>query len=469
MSIGWVWFESFHCYEYGDYVNYMRKFCYQLNMNRFIFLVCFLFMPVAEIHAALSSLDYQIIADSEEPIDRRIYSYDLAVDNNGTVHLVYLQPTSGDNANVYYQRRVGTAWSEKVLLTSAAYRASISTRLVVDSANVVHVCYIKNDLNLYYRSVMNKVPGTEYKIGPGAWHTRMQLDDNNHPMFIRENETWPGLQTSLVLVTASDGTTWNKAYLNLPAVNKFRIGEFLYKDGTYHVTYGDGIETRAVLAGKGATTTIQGLFHNLYYATSTDGQNWSVRLVDDSRSLYESEFWTALVLDNGTPLVAMYKYAEYGGQYNTGTSALLAKLNGSGWIKKNITPANYPETREGMGVGIAVRGQGDYYGVWDFSPENTYNDNFRGERGNIAVAHSGADGSWRGKWQLAPFSAEGDVKVRIKGDRMYVLALGDFVDAKLYFWEIDLDALSGSVTPPSNPPGSGGNTSALPAIFMLLQ
>ena len=467
MSIGLVWFKSFHCYEYGGYINLMRKLHYQWNMNQLILLFCFLLVPAADIHAALlPTLDYKIIADSEEPIDRRIYSYDLAVDNSGTVHIVYLQPTSGDDANVYYQRRVGTVWSKKVLLTLAAYRASISTRLVVDSTNVVHVCYIKNDLNLYYRSVVNNVPGTEYKVGPGAWHTRMQLDDNNHPMFIRENETWPEQQTRLVLVTTSDGTTWSKTYLNLPPVNKFRIGEFLYKDGTYHVTYGDGIETRPVLAGKGATTTIQGLFHNLYYATSTDGQTWSVRLVDDSRSLYENEFWTALALDNGTPLVAMYKYAEYGGQYNTGTSALLAKWNGDNWIKKNITPASYPATREGMGVGIAVRGPGDYYGAWDFSPDNTYDDNFRGARGNIAVAHNGADGSWSEKWQLAPFSAEGEVKVCIRGDRLYVLALGDFVDAKLYFWEIDLNALSGGGTPSAS--GLTDNAPALPAILMLL-
>jgi len=433
-----------------------------------LFSVCLSFFSAVQVHASLSSLDYRIIADSEEPVDRRIYSYDLAVDASGNVHIVYLLPTTGDNGQIVYLRRVGSEWLQQVL-TSEAYRASISTRLVVDSNNTAHVCYIKNDLNLYYRSITNNTPGTEHYIGPGAWHTRMQLDDNNRPMFIRENETWPGLQTSLVLTTTSDGKTWHKSYLNLPAANKFRIGEFLYQDGRYHITYGDGVETRSVLAGKGATTTIQGLFHNLYYATSNDGKSWTVRLVDDSRSLYENEFWTTLTIDNGTPLVGMYKYAEYGGQYNTGTSGLLAKSTGNSWVKTNITPAGYPTTREGMGLDIVVKSPGDYYGAWDYSPDNTYDDNFRGERGNIALAHSGADGSWSEKWQLAPFSMEGQARVCLHNNHLFILALGDFVDAKLYFWEIDLNTLPTSGPPPVKPPVSGLNTATLPAILFLLQ
>ena len=417
----------------------------------------------------LPALEFKVIADSEENFEKRIYSYDMAVDAAGNVHLVYLKPTSGDNGEVIYLRRTSSGWSQTVL-TTAAYRASISTRLVVDSANVAHVCYIKNDLNLYYRRVNGTTPGTEHYIGPGAWHTRMQLDGNGYPMFIRENETWPNPVSSLVLTRTTDGTTWDKQYLQLPAVNKFRVGEFVYKDGIFHITYGDNIESRPVLAGKDSTTTIQGIFHNLYYATSSDGQIWNVRMVDAGKSLYEMEFWTDLVVNGSTPLVAMYSYAEYNNEYNTGTSALLAEWSGAAWIKTNITPADYPETREGMGVGLAVAATGEVYGAWDFSPDNTHDDEFRGSRGNIAVARSGADGSWREKWQLAPFSAEGKVEVRIRNNHLFLLSLGDFVDSKLYFWEIDLDQLGATASPVTLPPDPRRNgENALPPIYMLLQ
>ncbi len=419
-----------------------------------ILFVGFGMISVAEA-VPLATLDARVISDSEESFDRRIYSYEMDVDSSGAVHIVYLKPTSGNAAEVrYVLRTAGGAWSEQTL-SSAGLRGSLSIHLLVDDYNVVHICYVKSDQNLYYRTIAGSVIGSEKYVSPGGWHTRMQLDANNRATFVREGEDWhvTPSETKLVLVTTLNDETWSEDYMNLPAVNKFRIGAFVYKNGIYHVTYGDSFETRDVLTGQGSTTTKQGIFHNFYYASSSDGLNWSSSMVDNSLTLYEDEFWTSLVIDTDTPVVTLYKYAEYGGQYNTGTSALLSKWNGSSWQAKNVTPAGYPATREGMGVGLVCNGAGDYFGGWDFSPDNTYDDDFRGARGNIVLARSGSDGAWNNKWQVDEFSAEGEVKLRIKNNRLYYLALGDYIDTKLYFREYDMNVFSSPDVPGPSPSG----------------
>ncbi len=388
----------------------------------------------------LPRLDARTIVDSEEPFDRRVYSYEMGIDSNGNVHIVYLKPTTGNSAQLIYVSRVSGIWSDQVL-SSSGLRGSISTNLIVDSTNVVHLCYIKTDDHLYYQTITDNVPAVEIKVQAGGWHTRMQLDENNRALFVRGRN---GSVRKLDLLTTVDSSSWSQRYWNLPSLSQsLRIGGFVYADGVYHVTYGDSAITKPVVTGGNVT------FHNLHYVSSLDGENWNESVVDDSGTLYELEFWTSLILDNGTPVVSWYKYAEYGGQYNTGTSTWLAKWNGSSWQEKNVTQATYPATREGMGVGLVRNGAGDYFGGWDCSPDNTYDDDFRGARGNIALVRSGSDWAWNNKWQVDEFSAEGEVKLRIKNNRLYYLALGDYIDAKLYFREYDMNLFSSpDVTPP---------------------
>ena len=303
----------------------------------------------------------------------------------------------------------------------------------------------------------------------GGWHSRMQLGANGYPVFVRDNEDWQIHKSKLALFTTQNGLTWKKSFLDLPEdnVNAFEIADFLVENGVYHITYGDSAYNKPVLDGKGSTTYINGIFHNLHYATSQDGQNWVHHIIDSSGTLYAYEFWPALVLDSGRPVISMYKYAEYGNQYNTGTSALLAKWNGTDWQNKIITNTTYPDSREGMGVGLVVNGTGDYFGVWDFSPGDTHDDNFRGPRGNIALARSGAAGDWTQKAQMAPFGLEGAAKLRIHGGKLFFLALGDYVDVKLYFYEYNISDFVGSTTPPPGPSSSTGM--ALPAVYLLLK
>ncbi len=406
-----------------------------------------------KVGATLTAVDTKIITDSEEDFSRRIYSYDMVVDSQGTLHIIYSKPLGDRTAEIFYVRRVGETWQDPILLSSNGFRVSTSTFLVVGNDDRVHVCYIKDNESLYYRTIQNGNPTSEIHVYDGGWHSRMQLDAQGLPVFIRDNEDWQASPavSKLALFTTQDGITWSKSFLSLPDVLKFRIADFLVENGVYHITYGDSAYVNPV-------------FHNLHYATSQDGKNWVHHTIDPSGTLYTNEFWTALVLDGGLPVISMYKYAEFGNQYNTGTSALLAKWNGTAWQNKIITNTTYPDSREGMGVGLVVNGREDYFGAWDFSPDNTHDDNFRGARGNIALARSGSAGDWTQKVQIAPFSLEGTAKLRIHGGKLFLLALGDHVDAKLYFYEYNISDFGGSTPPPSSSTGM-----ALPAVYLLLK
>jgi len=214
--------------------------------------------------ALLPTVDARLIAESEEPLNRRIYSYDMGVDSSGNVHIVYSKPLGERTAQIFYVRRVAGTWAS-TLLTASGFRASVSTFLVVDDSDRIHICYIKDEgsgESLYYTILHNgAVVKQETFVDSGGWHTRMQLDGNGYPVFIRDNETWPGRVSKLALVTTRDAVTWEKAFLDLPDVPKFRIADFLVENGVYHITYGDSAYVRPVLDGHGSTTYVDGIFH----------------------------------------------------------------------------------------------------------------------------------------------------------------------------------------------------------------
>jgi hypothetical protein len=413
----------------------------------------------------LATVDARAVADSEEQFSRRIYSYDMQVDSQGNLHIIYSKPLGDRTAEIFYVRRMGGAWQAPILLTSNGFRASISTFLVVGGDDRIHVSYIKDGApeSLYYRTIVNGSPTAEIHVDDGGWHSRIQLDVHGYPVFVRDNKTWPEQVSKLAFLTTQNGQTWDKSFLALPDVTAFRIANFLVENGVYHITYGDSAYIKPVLSGVGSTTYINGVFHNLHYATSQDGQGWVDSTVDSSGTLYELEFWTALALDGGRPVIAMFKYSEYGNKYASGTSTMLAKWNGCEWQKKIITSTDYPDSNEGSSVGLVVNGPDDYFGAWDFSPTYPQDDNFRGARGNIALARGGAiGGKWAEKAQVDPFSLEGAAKLCIHGGRLFFLGLGDYVDAKLYFREYDISYLGGIM-----PPSSTGK--ALPAVYFLLK
>jgi hypothetical protein len=457
-------------------------FCIKVVKKSLLSLLCITFsitlLTLSQAHATLPTLDYKVIADSDEPFNRRIYSYDLGIDSTGIVHIAYTKPYSSRKSNIYYVKRVSGAWQSQVLLTADGFQDNKSTFISIDKNDDIYVCYIKDmgaentpSENLYYRKISKTGSvGPEIVVDGGGWWSRMQLDDNDNPMFVRVSRDWddPNTPSRLSLLTTTNGTTWTRKLLDLKDVNQYRISNFVYSNGTYHLTYGDSAYTKEVWNGKEMTARVPGTFHNLLYAKSTDGINWDEYVVDNSGTLFALEFWIDLVLVNNRPLIAMYKYNEYQNKFSLGTSTILYEWTGNGFDNGTIiTNQEYLDTNEGMGVGLAVNADGDYFGAWDFSAP--YPQIIPGSaRGNTAMSRSGSNGKWEDRVQLDPFSLEGSAKLRVFGNSLHFLALGDYTDSKLYYHEFSIPKLN-TILPAVTPivPGGSGNNLG-PATYQLL-
>ncbi|MBU1417897.1 MAG: hypothetical protein KKI15_05390 [Proteobacteria bacterium] len=358
-----------------------------------------------------------------------------------------------DRAQIIYKWRKAGQWQSDQVLNQLGWIGTRSTRVVIDpNDDTIHVCYMRKlaidspDPYLAYQKIVNGIPGPEYQISLGGWHSRMQLDDNNRAMFIREGVSSLDQSSQLKLFRTTDGVTWSETPVDIPNDYQFTIGNFIYKNGIYHITYGDGAYTKKVLNGKASTEYVDGTFHNFFYASSTDGEHWSPSLVDSSGTLYEKEFWTTLTLDNDVPVVAFFKYAEYNQLFAIGTSALMARrYGGNKWKKRIIAGDNFPDSGAGMGVTLITNGPNDLFGAWNDSPRrpiNFFKENIEEDiTGSIALYRSGPNDSWTYKGLLEPFSAEGIPRIRIHNNRLFFLVLGDWENTKLYFREYDISAL----------------------------
>lgn len=397
-------------------------------------------------HAKLATIAEMVVADSENENSRQIFSYDLEVDTSGTVHVIYSIPVVGESRDqVIYAHGVVGNLAEQVLATNAPHNAD-SSWIEVDPlvTGKIHVCYLENqepNQQLVYRTIQNGVPSTSVVVERGAWHTRMQVNENGDPLFVRQGVT------KLRLFELNGSGTWTQREISpTPATATARLAEFVY-DRTrrvYHVLYGDNYEVREVYKFK-STERTTGTFHRLWHASSDDGDTWGASMVDDSKTLYEMEYWTSLSLDSeGIPHVSMYKYAEVG-QYNTGTGLLFGGLVDGEWDMSVIVGGS-DDSRVGMGAGLVLDQQSRWLGVWDSSPDRPID--FSGADGNLACHVSSAGDDWSNKWQLRPFSAEGDIRLRLRDNTAYVLAQGNFRDVKLHLTSF---TVPNSATKPGTP------------------
>lgn len=374
-----------------------------------------------------------IVSDSEEPFDRRIYSYAIDLDSAGNLHVVYAKPAPGSNrCDIVYATGPSPSNLVSTVLDANGKLGSISTALRVDKAtDVVHVSYVQYQTDpstrLVHQSISNGVPSAKHVVAPGGWHTAMQLDSSGSPVFVRENGT------SLYLWLPAGDDSWTGLSFAPSGAIQYRLAGFALEPqyGSLHVIYGDNSGTL-----KGAP------LHNLHYAFSFGGTHWDAEVVDNSKTLWELEFWTSIVLDSaGQPAISMYKYAEYGGTNNTGTSLLLARREGSSWNKQIIAgtvPGQTPPWhRAGMGGQLLVDVFGILYGAWDNSPDAPID--FDGAYGNIAMNHAVSDSPWQSQFQVEPFSAEGFCRLAIHGSNLYMLALGHYANAKLYLDHLQVD------------------------------
>jgi len=332
----------------------------------------------------------------------------------------YSKPVPGSNrCEILYATGTPSNLVTTVLDTDGKH-GSISTALIVDKAtDTIHVSYIQHQTDpatrLVYQTIVDGIPSEQHIVAPGGWHTVMQLNPFGEIVFVRENGT------SLNLLLPAGETTWSGITFAPSGSIQYRLAGFAMdrEFGTYHVIYGDNAGTH-----NGAP------LHNLHYATSQGATHWDHEIVDDSLTLWELEFWTSIVLGgDGRPIVSMYKYAEYGGAYNTGTAWSKQLIAGT------IPGQTPPDHRAGMGGQLHIDDAGILYGAWDNSPD--YPIDFDGPHGNIVMDHSVDGGPWQSKTQIEPFSAEGYCRMASHRTNLYMLVLGNYTDAKLYLIQLD--------------------------------
>jgi len=377
---------------------------------------------IAPARADLRFVSEYELADSEDtPVYRCIFAYDFDLDAAGNIHVLYSLPVPGaERCQVIYAVRTGGVWRQQVI-DNYGRLASVSTYVRVDRATGrVHLCYIQDpDTRLVYRIVDSGVVGAVTVVENGGWHSKMELDENGAALFIREGSS------SLRLFQPALAGGWTQSVLAIPAANHHRLADFVYDRArhTYHVSYGDFYNQTA--PGQG--------YHRLWYSVSSDGSYWETTCIDHSGTLYEMEFWTALVLDSrGNPYAGMYKYNAN----NTGTSMLYGRKVGAAWQTAVIAGGKSAMARAGMGCGMAVDESDRLYGAWDNSPDQPIDDN--GAHGNI-MAHLCRDSnSWHFCQQARPYSAEGYCRLRAAGGKLYLLVSGDHTDRKLRFIEYDV-------------------------------
>ena len=373
------------------------------------------------------------------PWENRIYAYDFDVGSDGLIHALYSKPMPPHFTNDLIIYACGTVGNmQKTIIDSDGKHPTITAFIVVDRdrSNKVHICYNAGqrlgEEQFVYRSVQDGVVSERIVVDVNAYHSRMQLDENGWPVFVRE------FSEGLRFFMPNSATNWRPVNIDTDGIVDARIGDFVYdRERTiYHLLYGDN--------GCGASYS-NSPYHRLWYAVSQKGSdNWNNELVDSSCTLWENEFWVSLVLDkSGMPSIAMYKFNLYNGQHNTGTSLAYWKKVGSAWTNQIIagvtSSGQNPDHRAGMGVQLASDGD-RVFAVFDDSPDHPID--FSGKYGNIVLRYSRDGLSWGNLQQVAGFSAEGYCRVKVFDSKLYIMALGDWHDTKVYFYSYLLNDLS---------------------------
>ncbi|MDD4735471.1 MAG: hypothetical protein PHP44_05140 [Kiritimatiellae bacterium] len=396
--------------------------------------------------AADFSLERYVISDSEEPFSRRVYSYDMDVDTNGLLHIVYARPVLGEDSNrceiVYSYGQPSQLVARAQTLTMDGKLGSISTHLRIGPSNVVHVCYIKGktdpSVSLYYRRIENGVIGDEQYVAAGGWHTRMTVDNDNHPVFVRDSTTYPEL-----FVYSMTGGNWYMVPILLSTPAYYYMTADLIYDRVkerYHLTFSDNIVLDSRCAW-GVTTCNGSRFGKYHYAYSDDGVNWVESTVNPEAHLWEYEFWTGLVLDNdGNPYAWSFNMnPDYDG-FPPNANLKFGRYVSGAWQTQIIAGTNCPadKANAGAAAGIAVDKHGRFWGAWDNSPAEACNGLPLNDAGNTGFGYSRDGWNWTEIGSVNPFSAEGYCRVRAANGNVYILELGNHMDAKLYLTVVDV-------------------------------
>jgi hypothetical protein len=438
--------------------------------------------------AALSELSLQqleTVTDSEESFQRRVYSYDFDVSDQGDVHAVYAKPAvGGQRANIIYMsKKVGEEWpaeSHRTTLETEGRIGTISTNLIFDDThNTVHISYIverdfvdhidfTHDTGLIYQKIVNGQLSEKISVSSGGYHTLMQLDKNGDAIFIREYQIFLNADGSLMsppypealriqLPLANNRWTDRTYLLDLPLAEDYRLANFVYDvgEGRYHIAYGNKnadflratypTTNPPVLDPSKAVPFPAGAGHNLIYAFSDDLKTWHTSTVDDTGSISENEFWTDLIVNKDKVHMVSFRYGTDDVGVQQATSNIFATLTGQTWNAMTVAgkTTGASTNRAGMGAKLLVDSTGAFHGFWDASPDVPIDS--ESAKGSTMYRYSPDGISWESRQVAFPFSDEGKIRAKLHKDKLLVMLLGDATDAKLFFAEFKVPTTADNV------------------------
>ncbi|MDT8407311.1 MAG: hypothetical protein RQ715_08680 [Methylococcales bacterium] len=439
--------------------------------------------------AELSVNQLQLVTDSEEPFERRVYSYDFDYDGSGELHAVYSKPIPGQNRTqiIYMHKQPGALWPQedsRVVLESSGQVASVSTAIQCEKVSSrCHVSYlVERDFvdengvvhgsGLVYQRIDAGQPGAQVNVSPGAFHTEMFADPDARlsidgsvpglPLFVREYEDFldangqlrtPPFPKALRLQLPVAANRWSDRdyILSLPPEEDYRLADFLFDGQRLHVSYGNKnapflraafpTTNPPLTPDKNPVPFPDGAGHILKHAqASIDNlNNWTVTTIDPAGNLSENEFWTDLMIGaNGTLHSANYRYRTNAAGIHEGTSAVFGSFADNAWQLTTVagkTRGAVPH-RAGMGASIIYQPGVGYHGFWDNSPSAPIDT--ESARGSTIYRFSPDGNNWESRQMLLDFSVEGHIKVKQIGNTLLVMYLGDATDARVMYAEVAL-------------------------------
>lgn len=434
---------------------------------------CVFYSLIALAELTLQSLE--TVIDSEESFERRTYSYDFDVGDDGVVHAAYAKPIVGGQLAqiIYMTKKVGESWpteNARTVLETAGRIATLSTNLIFDNTkNTVHISYIverdfidhdglTHATGLVYQKIVDGQVGEQIPVSSGGYHTLMQLNENGEAIFLREYQIFLDAEGGLIsapfpealrIQIPLENNRWTdrEHILNLPPAEDYRLANFVYdkNNGRYHIAYGNKnadflratypSTNPPVLNPSSAVPFPPGVGHELIYVFSDDLQTWQTSTVDNSGTISENEFWTDLVVNEDKVHIVSFRYSTDNIGIQQGTTNIFATLSGGIWDVMTVAgkTTGASENRAGMGAKILIDQAGGFHGFWDNSPDAPIDS--ESSRGTTMYRYSPDGKNWETRQAVFPFSDEGKIRAKFYKDRILVMLLGDATDAKVFFAE----------------------------------